>query len=325
MNYKVKNYLRELSHKNKLLKWLYKQANKSRVNITSNWSDEDFAKWYYKQNTGKELNLDNPKTFDEKLWWLKLNNRDPLLTTCSDKYLVRAYVEKCGLGHILNELYGVYDNADQIDYNILPNRFFLKCNHVSDGNILCSNKSIFDREKAKKKLNNALKSNYYFQSREWNYKNIKPRIICERVLESPNNSNTGLLDYRFLCFDGVAKCLFIDIDTCKEDGSHRSDARRNVYDMDFRLLDVIVSRTRFPVELAPKPANFDEMRSYAEILSRPFPHSRVDLYNINGRIYFGEITFYHAGACNKIYPEEWELIMGDWINLSQMKQKNFKY
>lgn len=319
MNHQLKMFIRKLSHENKLLSDLYKKANRIKMIITKDVDDLAFAKQKYRENTGRELKLDNPQTFDEKLWWLKLNNRDPLLTLCSDKYRVREYVKSCGLGHILNELYGVYDKAEEIDYDALPNEFFLKCNHTSGSNFLCSNKELFPKTKINKELNRALKANYYFQSREWNYKDIEPKIVCERVLK--NKDGAPLIDYRFLCFNGVVRCVFVDIDTCAEDGSHRHDARRNVYDENMQLLKVRVTRQNFAAELAPKPDNFAAMRSYAEILSKPFSFCRVDLYNIDGAIYFGEMTFYHAGGCNNIEPKEWAYKLGSWIDLSTVKVK----
>ncbi|MBP1762976.1 MAG: glycosyl transferase [Firmicutes bacterium] len=321
MNHELKTLIRTLSRKSEMLTKLYKEANRVKMAVTKGIDDEAFAKNKYRENTGRELNLDNPQTFDEKLWWLKLNYRNPLLTLCSDKYRVREYVKACGLGHLLNELYGVYEKAEDINYDALPNEFFLKCNHASGFNFLCTDKDTFPREKVNKELNRALQENYYFQSREWNYKDIPPKIVCERVLKSKNNA--PLIDYRFLCFHGVVRCIFLDIDTCAEDGSHRHDARRNVYDENLDLLNVRVTRQTFPPELVPKPENFAVMRSYAEILSKPFPHCRVDLYNIDGDIYFGEITFYHAGACNKIEPEAWAYTMGSWIDLSIVKTDQY--
>lgn len=320
MNFEAKKQLRKLSHQNKMFTWIYKKANKAKVYIYRHVSDEEYAKRHYKENTGKTLDLNNPVTFNEKLWWLKLFNRDPLLTKCSDKYLVREYVEECGLGHILNELYGVYNNADEIDYDALPEKFILKCNHASDANVICRDKTTFDRKKAAKKLNAVLNSDYYLQSREWNYKNIKPCIICERFLED-THSGVGLVDYRFLCFGGIAKALLLGIDATTPDGSHSTTQRRNLYDLDFNLLDVtmIHDDEHFPPELVPRPANLDEMRGYAEILSKPFPHCRVDFFNIDGKIYMGEMTFYHGACRNPIKPEEWARKMGDWIDLSLVK------
>ncbi|MSU02126.1 ATP-grasp fold amidoligase family protein [Tissierella pigra] len=278
--------------------------------------DEIFAKYRYYKRTGKKLNLTNPKTFNEKLWWLKLNNKDPLLTNCSDKVKVRKYVEECGLGHILNEIYGVYDNANDIDFDNLENAF-IKTNHGSGTNIIWDKNRQFDKQKFRNIFNKALEHNYYLESREWNYKNIEPKIIVERILE--DKENKSLIDYRFLCFNGVVKIIFVDIETAAEDGSHSPHAKRNVYDRSFNYLNIKVKREPFEKSLVSKPDNFNKMVEYAEILSKPFPFCRVDLYNINEEIYFGEITFYPGGATQIVEPEEWELKMGEWIDLKNEK------
>lgn len=317
MNHNFKNIVRVISHKNSLFSFVYQTFNKINIFINKRLDDETFAQKKYYENTGNKLDLKNPQTFDEKLWWLKIHLHNPLMTICSDKFLVREYVKECGLEYILNDLYGIYEKADDIDYELLPKEFFLKCNNASGYNFLCSDKATFQKKRVARKLNKGLKQNFYYHSREWNYKDIVPKIICERVLRSKNLE--PLIDYRFLCFNGKVKYIFVDIDTCAEDGSHRQDAKRNVYDENMNLLDVRVTREHFPPELVPKPGNFDEMKTIAEKLSRPFIHCRVDLYNIDGIIYFGEITFYHASACNKIEPKEWAYKLGECIDLSHVE------
>ncbi len=316
MVYHIKNKIRNLSHRNSFIKKLYLLANRVKVSLFSGLSDEKFAKLKYKENTGKTLNLENPVTFNEKLWWLKLNNRDPLMTICSDKYKVRDYVRQCGLEHILTKLYGVYDNANDINFDKLPDKAFIKTNHGSGTNIIWDRNKPFDKKKFIREFNYSLKQNYYLQSREWNYKNIEPKIIVEEVLE---DENLSLVDYRFLCFDGTVKMIFVDIETAPEDGSHNPHAKRNVYDKDFNYLDVKVKREKFDSSLIKKPVNFEKMIEYAQKLSQPFPFCRVDLYNINGKIYFGEITFYPGGATQIVEPEEWEKRLGDWIDLNSDK------
>ncbi len=226
-------------------------------------------------------------------------------------------MRKCGLGHILNEVYGVYDSADDIDFDKLPDKAFIKTNHGSGINIIWDRNKPFDINKFRKKFNRALKQNYYWQSREWNYKNIEPKIIVEKLLE--DRENRSLIDYRFLCFDGVVRMIFVDIETAAEDGSHNPYARRNVYDRNFNYLNIKVKREQFDSSIIKKPRNFDKMIEYAEKLSKPFVFCRVDLYNINGNIYFGEITFYPGGATQIVEPEEWELKMGEWIDLRSEK------
>lgn len=313
MIYKLKNFLRNASHKNKLLKKIYSLLNIVKVRSLSFFSDEKFAKLKYRENTGKKINLDCPTTFNEKLWWLKLYNRDPLLTICSDKYKVREYVISKGLEHILVPIYKVYDRVTQINFNELPERVFIKMNNGSGTNIIWDKNKPISKKRFIKKFNNAFRSNYFWQSREWNYKNIVPKIIAEKVLEDKNN--ISLIDYRFLCFDGKVKMIFVDIETAAEDGTHNPYAKRNVYDRNFNYLNIKVKRDNFDVSLISKPYNFNQMITYAETLSKDFVFCRVDLYNVEGKIYFGEITFYPGGATQLFEPYEWEIELGKWIDL----------
>ena len=317
MNYKIKKYIRELSHKDKRLNKIYKISNKIKTNAFKLLNDKTFAKIKYKENTGKKLDLINPKTFNEKVWWLKLNNRDPLLTTCSDKVLVREYVKSVGLSNILNPIFGVYDTAEEIIFKDLPDQAYIKTNNGSGTNILWDSKRIFDFKKFNKTFSKALKNNYYYESREWNYKNIEPKIIVDQVIES--ESEVGLVDYRFLCFDGKVKLIYVDIATASEDGSHSPYAKRNVYDPEFNVLDVKVTRENFSEGLVQKPKNLDTMIKYAETLSKPFPFCRVDFYNESNKIIFGEITFYPGGGTQILEPSEWEEKLGSWINLKSTK------
>lgn len=315
--YYLKNKIRNASLRNEFIKSVYALANKIKAQLLLPMSDKSFAKLKYFENTGRKLNLENPVTFNEKLWWLILNNRDPLLTTCSDKYKVRDYVRACGLEHILTKLYGVYSNANEIEFDKIPDKIFIKTNHGSGMNIIYHKNRPFNKESFIKKFNSLLKQNYYWQTREWNYKNIVPKLICEEVLE--DRHNPSLLDYRFFCFDGKVKLIFVDMGLIAQDGSHSVFARRNVYDVDFNYLDVKLGKENFDKSLITKPENFEKMIEYAEILSKPFPHCRIDLYNVEGKIYFGEITFYHASGIQSIIPEEWNIKMGDWINLNSNK------
>ena len=295
----------------------YLTSNKVKTRLLKNVNDEKFARMKYKENAGKTLNLENPITYNEKLWWLKLNNRNPLLTMCSDKYEVRSYVEEKGLKHILTKTYGVYDDASKVDFEKVPDKVFIKCTHGSGTNIIFDKTKRFDKEEFEKKFNLALKQNYYLQSREWNYKDIEPRLIVEEMLE--DQDDVSLIDYRFMCFEGKAKLLFVDINTAASDGSHNADALRNVYDLNFDYLNVKVGREQFEKDLVKRPENFEKMIEYAEILSKPFPHCRVDFYNIRGEIYFGEMTFYPGGGTQKITPSEWDIKLGNWINIKSNK------
>lgn len=276
--------------------------------------DVTFAHRRYRQRTGQELNLEDPQTFDDKVWYLKLHNRNPLLTICSDKYKVREYVEQCGLGHILNELYGVYDDAREIDFDTLHSPCFLKCNHVSGCNLIFDRDKPFDRRDFIRTFNFMLKQNYYYASREWNYKNIPPKIIAEKVLRDKEGNLP--LDYKFMCFHGVPKIMYLSKDTCTEKGTHSPEQRLNYYDMDFQLLNISGAGMQNIEEEIPRPATFETMKEYAAILSKPFPFCRVDFYSVDDRIYIGEITFYPTGGCQNLQPREWSLRLGSWIDLS---------
>lgn len=296
------------------LKWGWYQRRKNAEKM----SDYDFALSYYKQRTGKDLNLNDPQTFNEKLWYLKLHNRDPLLTICSDKYRVREYVEQCGLGHILNEVYGVYDNAKDIDFDTIPSPCFIKCNHTSGYNIIFDRGKPFNKKDFIRTFNFMLKQNYYYGGREWNYKNIEPKIVVEKVLRDKDGKLPN--DYKFMCFHGEPKYLVFSKNSCSESGQHNCIGRIvNTYDMDFKLAKIDMD-TSFPTiddGSIGKPTNFEKMKEYAAILSKPFPHVRVDFYNIDGTIYFGEMTFYNGGGCDHMRPYEEECNVGKLIDLSE--------
>lgn len=293
------------------LAWAVKRRDAKREN------DEEFAYRVYKERTGKELNLKDPQTFDDKVWYLKLHNRDPLLTLCSDKYQVREYVEQCGLGHILNELYGVYDNANEIDFDSIQSPCFLKCNHTSGYNIIFDRSKPFDRRGFIRRFNFVLKQNYYWGSREWNYKDIKPKIIAERVLRDKDGKLP--LDYKFMCFHGEPKIMYLSADTCSEEGTHSPDQRLNYYDMEFHQLPITGAGMKNIEGSVEKVDTFETMKEYAAILSKPFPFCRVDFYSVDGKIYFGEITFYPTGGCQNLQPQEWSERVGSWIDLTSLK------
>ena len=280
--------------------------------------DKPYARLFYKVYTGKRLNLDNPVYFNEKLWWLKLNNRDPLLTKCSDKHLAREYVTECGYPEILIPQLDVFESVDEVNFSKYDIPVVLKCNKDSGGLVFYdpSKKEQFDEKKARQHLRRALRGKYYLISREWNYKNIPPRIVVEKVLRDKNGRLPS--DYRFFCFDGQPKFLMMDFGVMTEDGHHKFEFPRNIYDMDFSLLPVRFGRDNYDGEV-DKPDHFDKMIEIAEKLSQPFPMCRVDLYNIDGTIYFGEMTFYHGGCCQEITPEEWDLKIGSWINIDNPK------
>lgn len=283
------------------------------------WSEEHYAKWFYHLYTGKVLNLESPKYFDEKLWWLKLNNRDPMLTKCSDKYAVRDYVKSCGYEDILIPQLDVLSSIDELDLEKYEDEIVVKCNHNSGGHLFYDracpppDREIKNRIRELKFL---LSHNQFVLSREWNYKNIPRKLIVEKVIRDKQGNLP--LDYKFMCFDGVPKLLFLDIGLINSDKSYNHHYPRNIYDMDFNLLPCHETRPNAPCKVE-KPKNFEKMIDISKKLSSPFPFCRVDLYNVDGKVYFGEITFYHGGGCNNIEPIEWDLKMGSWIDLDSPK------
>lgn len=276
--------------------------------------DDKFLKMKYYMRMGKKLNLKNPQTYNEKLQWLKLYDRNPEYTKMVDKYEVRKYIsEKIGEEYLIPIL-GVWDSFDEIDFDKLPNQFVLKCTHDSGGLVICKDKSKLDVSAAREKINKSLKFNYYWQSREWPYKNVKPRIIAEKFMV--DESGTELKDYKFFCFDGEPKALFIATD-------RPHDTKFDFYDIEFNHLPFTNGHPNADRELS-KPAGFDEMVEIAGRLSAGIPHSRIDLYDINGKIYFGEITFFHWSGMMPFEPEEWDYKLGEMISFQSVKMKRGK-
>lgn len=271
-------------------------------------SDRTYLELKYRANFGKKLNLASPRTFSEKLQWLKLYDRKPEYVVMVDKYEAKKYVaERIGKEYIIPTL-GVWDRVEDIDFNSLPNQFVLKCTHDSGGLVICRDKSQLNIEEAKKKLNRALKNNFYYLFREWPYKNVKPRIIAEEYME---DAATGeLRDYKFFCFDGVAKALFVATERQKVG----EEVKFDFYNMKFEHLDFRQGHPNSKEEIS-KPETFDVMWSLAEKLSKGVPQLRVDFYEVNGKTYFGEMTFFHHAGLMPFDPEEWDDIFGGWIQL----------
>lgn len=296
--------------------------------------DKEYLEKIFKASMGYSLNLENPQTFNEKLQWLKLYDRKPEYTMMVDKYKVREYIkEKLGEEYLI-PLLGVWDKAEDIDFDKLPNQFVLKCTHDSGGLCICRDKNTFDVKQCKDYLDNRLTHNYYKLWREWPYKNVVPKIIAEQYIDVTQNSplkcgdiisveelqcTQGLLDYKFMCFSGRVQALFLDIGVVKGSSKHAENYYRNVYDREFNLLPVKETRENYPLKIK-MPDNFNQMVEIAEKLSSGMPHVRVDLYNVKGRIFFGEFTFFHgSGLSNFFVPKEWDKIFGDWIELPKKR------
>jgi len=273
-------------------------------------SDEKYLKLTFKERMGYPLNLEDPKTFNEKLQWLKLYNRRPEYTAMVDKYEAKLYVaDKIGEEYIIPTL-GVWDKFDDIDFDALPDQFVLKCTHDSGGLAICRDKSKFDKEAARQKIERSLKRNYYWSSREWPYKNVKPRIIAEQYME--DSVTKELRDYKFFCFNGEMKVMFIASERYNKD----TETRFDFFDRNFEHLDFRNGHPNADV-LPAKPETFEEMCTLAEKLSKDVPLLRVDFYEVDGKIYFGELTFSHWGGMMPFEPAEWDRKLGDWIILPQ--------
>ena len=278
--------------------------------MLSGVSDETYIRIKYKASTGERLNLNNPQTFNEKIQWLKIYYHNPLYTQLVDKYAVREYVESKIGKQYLTKCYGVFKSFDEIDLDQLPDRFVMKCTHDCGSAVLCKSKKDFNRDKVKRKLEEALLHNYYYQGREWPYKNVIPRIIVEEYLEDQKIAD--LYDYKVFCFNGLPKILFIT------SGRHSGDMRLDFYDLDFNKLPFERGYLNSKLEIK-KPANFDLMIELASKLSHDIPFVRVDFYNIQGRIVFGEMTFSPGGGMETFKPKKWDYILGSWIKLPDEK------
>ncbi len=273
--------------------------------------DKTYIKLKYYSRMGRFPDLKNPKTFNEKLQWLKLYNRRPEYTRMVDKYEAKKYVaEIIGEEYIIPTL-GVWDKFDDIDFAALPDQFVLKCTHDSGGLVICRDKSKLDIDAARKKIEKCLKENYYWQGREWPYKNVKPRIIAEKFMV--DESGYDLKDYKFLTFDGEIKMFFVERDRAKGHNGHTVD----FFDADFNHIPMTVDGYPYTDPPYYKPENFDKMVEFASKLSSGIPHLRVDFYNVNGKIYFGEMTFFQASGTIHFSPESWDQTLGDWIKLPQ--------
>lgn len=280
-------------------------------NLNFLFSDKLYLKLLFHCKMGYKLNLNEPKSFSEKLQWLKLYNRNPLYTTLVDKYAVKKWVaEKIGEEHIIPTL-GVWNNANEIDFDKLPNQFVLKTTNGGGGDVvICRDKSKFDKEKAIIHLNKGLKKSIYKKLREWPYKNVPPRIIAERYMEDENEK--GLTDYKFHTFQGKPKVLLVVSDRFGVSHGHF-----DYFDPDsFEQLDFCAKDGRSPEKSLVKiPMCYDEMLKIVKKLSEGLNYVRVDLYNIKGRIYFSELTFFDGSGFDKFNPEKWDYIFGEWLEL----------
>ena len=270
--------------------------------------DRDYLERKFEALMGTPLHLDAPQTFNEKLQWLKLYNRKPEYTLMVDKYRVREYItQKIGAEYLI-PLLGVWDSPNEIDFAALPEQFVLKCNHNSGlGMCICRDKSSLDLRKVRRELRKGLRQDYYLPGREWPYKDVPRKIIAEKFMI--DNEVNELRDYKFFCFRGEVKCFKVDFDRF-------IDHRANYFDPNGNPMPFgeVVCPPK-PDKQLVLPENLDEMIALAEKLSGDVPFLRVDFYNIQGRIYFGELTFSPASGMGKFIPEEWDTVLGRWLQL----------
>lgn len=274
-----------------------------------NMPAEEFVKRMYRCEMGEELNLDDPRTYTEKLQWLKLYDHRPEYTTMVDKYLVKEYVsQKIGAQYVIPVL-GVWDRVEDIDFSALPRRFVLKTSHDSGGIVVCKDKQSLNIAAARKKLKHFLKREYYDYNREWPYKNVKHRIIAEPYME---DSRLGeLRDYKFFTFGGTPKVLYI----AQGRGSGGATVA-DFFDMDYNHLPFTIDHDMAAIP-PEKPQNFELMKQFAAILSQGTPQLRVDFYEVDGQLYFGEMTFFHCSGLEDFHPHRWNEIFGDWVSLPE--------
>ena len=267
--------------------------------IPSEW----YLKWVYCGETGRKLNLKNPTRYTELLQWIKLYDHNPKYTVMVDKAEAKKWAAKLiGEEHIIPTL-GVWEHFDDIDFSQLPDQFVLKCTHDSGSVIVCRNKAELNLTAAKAKLEKALKKEYFYEGRQWPYKNVKPRIIAEQYLV---NDETGdLRDYKFFSFSGEPKVMYIA--TGRGTGATYGD----FFDMSFQHLDLCIDHQMAPT-VPQKPALFEEMKAAARKLAQGIPQVRVDFYEVNGQFYFGEMTFFHCSGFTSFHPDEWDMTFGEW-------------
>lgn len=285
--------------------------NLSKYTLLNLLPDEIFLKIKYAYFFHKKLNLKAPKTFNEKLQWLKLYDRNPKYTKLVDKFLVRDFVkERIGEEYLI-PLFGVYKSFDDINFELLPNKFVLKPNHTSGDVYICRNKNNIDYLKLKELIDYWLQRDYYKLHREWPYKDVPRCIVAEKLLDTFNGKS--LIDYKFFCFNGVPKIMFIATD-------RGNDTKFDFYDMNFNHIDLINGHPNAEQPIK-KPETFEKMKLLASKLSKGIPHVRVDFYEVNGKIYFGEMTFYHWSGFVKFEPEKWDYILGNMVDINKWKDK----
>jgi len=273
--------------------------------------DKAYLRLFYFFTTRRSINFKNPKGYNEKLQWLKVNDRKSEYTRLVDKLSLRDHITEVLGKEYLFDLLGKWESFDEIDFDSLPNQFVLKCNHDSGSTKVIKDKSALTREDMvalKKHFTKRLKRDFFYAGREYPYKGIKPYIMAEKFMIDEKDPDKNIEDYKFFCFNGKPKIMFVATD-------RSTDCKFDFFDMDFNHLDIVNIHPNSNKKIK-KPEKFEEMKEIAEKLSKGMRHVRIDLYEINGRIYFGEYTFFHGGGFQLFHPEEWEIRLGEWIKLN---------
>lgn len=278
--------------------------------------DALYLRLVFRAVKGKWPRLRQPRTFCEKLQWLKLHDRDPFYSQLADKYEVRRHVAgQLGGEYLIPLVGGPWDSAADIDFDALPEQFVLKCTHDSGSLVICRDKAALDREATRARLERSLKRNYFLSGREWPYKGIRGRIIAEKYMEEPGSP--ALTDYKVFCFNGVPRTVLTVT------GGHEDEAQicRRMYDTDWNLLPVGLNGKPPVQQPQPRPEQLEEILALAEKLGAGKRHVRVDFYVIDGRVYFGEVTFFHMSGLVLLDPPEWDDTFGSWIDLEDTESR----
>lgn len=274
--------------------------------------DKMFLQLHYFLTVGKFINFKNPQTYTEKLQWLKLNEKNVEYCNLVDKLAVRDHISAVWGEQHLFPLLGVWDSFDDIDFSSLPEQFVLKCNHDSGSTKVIKSKSSLrekDFKELRKHFNTRIKRDYFYACREYPYKNLNRHIIAEAYMIDESKPDKSIEDYKFFCFDGEPKIMFVATE-------RNIDVKFDFFDMDFNHLDIVNIHPQSNKSIK-KPEKFDEMKEIAAMLSKGMKQVRIDLYELNGEIYFGEYTFFHGAGFGEFHPYEWELRLGEWIDLDR--------
>lgn len=298
----------------------YRTIRLAKAGAYNYMSDRDYLMMQYQVRMHRTLNLDDPQLFSEKLQWLKLNDHNPLYTQLVDKYRVRDYIaEKIGEEYLI-PLLGVWDDPDDIDFDALPDQFVLKCNHNSGtGMCICRDKSRLNYDAVRKNLQKGLRENFYLRCREWPYKNVPRKIIAEKLMASSSDvlSEKGLDDYRFYCFHGEPRLIYAYQSGTLDYGNKPGIASCDIFDANWRHLPFRQKSPNAPTAPLP-PANLSKMLEISRCLSDNKTFMRVDIYEIDGQLYIGELTLYPGGGFAPFYPSEWDREIGAWLTLPKI-------